>query len=82
MEDKYAWEGIRLGGSATIDFVTTIGGPYVILPPSYHICRFYFPCHKFDSIYRKYEQHLSSNKFIKKLDSKIFSMIPIMYHKY
>ena len=25
---------------------------------------------------------VSPNKFIKKLDSKIFSMIPIMYHKY
>jgi len=54
-----------------------------VLPLSQIICRFWFPCRKFNSICRKYVQYfVSPNKFIKKLYLKIFPIIPIMYHKY
>ena len=43
------------------------------------ISRFRFSCRKFNKIRAIF---VSPNKFIKKLDSKIFPTIPIMYHKY
>ena len=42
------------------------------------ISRFRFSCHKFNKIRVIF---VSLYKFIKKLDSKIFPTIPIMYHK-
>ena len=43
------------------------------------ISRFRFSCHKFNKIRAIF---ISLNKFIKKLDSKIFLTMPIMYYKY
>jgi hypothetical protein len=54
-----------------------------VLPPFQNVCRFRFSCHTFDSICRKYVQHLYPQiNLLKKLDLKIFPMILIMYYKY
>jgi hypothetical protein len=54
-----------------------------VLPPSLIKCRFLFLCSQvWLDLYKMRATFVSLNKFIKKLDSKIFPIILIIYHKY
>jgi hypothetical protein len=53
-----------------------------VLPLSQIICCFWFPCRNFNSICRKCVQYLYLQINLLKLDSNIFPITPIMYHKY